>query len=88
MNEHIPKRSSRAELEDLIRARYSLLCIVSHEEARVEESLKKLCVEREMRPHRQEPLESELVVREQRIHQRSCSHGAWRDRRPPVAVHP
>ena len=43
------KRSSKAEVEDLIRARYSLLSVISHEEARVEESLRKLCVEREMR---------------------------------------
>ncbi|MBP6632579.1 MAG: AAA family ATPase [Kofleriaceae bacterium] len=43
------KRSSKAEVEDLIRARYSLLSVSSHEEARVEESLRKLCVEREMR---------------------------------------
>lgn len=41
--------SSRSEIADLIRARYSLLYVVSHEEARVEESLRKLCVEREMR---------------------------------------
>ncbi|HVV81481.1 MAG TPA: AAA family ATPase [Kofleriaceae bacterium] len=43
------KRSSKADIEDLIRARYSLIWVVSHEEARVEESLKKLCIEREMR---------------------------------------
>jgi SpoVK/Ycf46/Vps4 family AAA+-type ATPase len=43
------KRSSKAEIEDLIRARYSLIWIVSPEEERVEESLRKLCVEREMR---------------------------------------
>jgi SpoVK/Ycf46/Vps4 family AAA+-type ATPase len=44
-----PKRSSKAEIEDLIRARYSLVQITSAEETRVEESLRKLCVEREMR---------------------------------------
>lgn len=43
------KRDSRSEVSDLIRARYPLLYVVSHEEARVEESLRKLCVEREMR---------------------------------------
>lgn len=43
------KRSSKAEIEDLIRARYSLIWITSPEEARVEDSLKKLCIEREMR---------------------------------------
>jgi SpoVK/Ycf46/Vps4 family AAA+-type ATPase len=43
------KRSSKGEIEDLIRARYSLIWAVSPEETRVEESLKKLCVEREMR---------------------------------------
>lgn len=43
------KRSSKAEIEDLIRARYSLIWVTSPEEARVEESLRKLCVEREMR---------------------------------------
>jgi SpoVK/Ycf46/Vps4 family AAA+-type ATPase len=43
------KRSSKAEIEDLIRARYSLIWITSPEEQRVEESLRKLCVEREMR---------------------------------------
>src|SRR5512143_2347004 len=43
------KRSSKAEIEDLIKARYSLIWISSAEEARVEESLRKLCVEREMR---------------------------------------
>jgi ATP-dependent 26S proteasome regulatory subunit len=43
------KRSSKSEIEDLIRARYSLVYINSPEEARVEESLRKLCVEREMR---------------------------------------
>src|SRR4051794_33301997 len=46
-NEH--KRSSKAEIEDLIKARYSLIWITSAEEQRVEESLRKLCVEREMR---------------------------------------
>jgi SpoVK/Ycf46/Vps4 family AAA+-type ATPase len=43
------KISSRAEVEDLIKARYPLIYIVSHEENRVEEQLKKLCIEREMR---------------------------------------
>ncbi|HEY1554574.1 MAG TPA: AAA family ATPase [Kofleriaceae bacterium] len=43
------KRSSKAEIEDLIRARYSLVWITSPEEERVEEALKRLCVEREMR---------------------------------------
>src|SRR5450755_1375351 len=43
------KRSSKAEIEDLIKARYSLIWIASPEETRVEESLRKLCVEREMR---------------------------------------
>ncbi|HEY4056649.1 MAG TPA: AAA family ATPase [Kofleriaceae bacterium] len=43
------KRSSKADLEDLIRARYSLIWITSPEETRVEESLRKTCVEREMR---------------------------------------
>ncbi|MBV8762895.1 MAG: AAA family ATPase [Deltaproteobacteria bacterium] len=43
------KRSSKSEIEDLIRARYSLIWVTSHEENRVEESLRKLCVEREMR---------------------------------------
>lgn len=43
------KRSSKAEVEDLIKARYSLIWITSPEETRVEESLRKLCIEREMR---------------------------------------
>src|SRR5438067_1811414 len=43
------KRSSKSEIEDLIRARYSLIWITSPEEERVEEALKRLCVEREMR---------------------------------------
>src|SRR3569833_3029949 len=43
------KRSSKAESEDLIKARYSLIWVTSPEEQRVEESLRKLCVEREMR---------------------------------------
>jgi len=47
MNPH--KRSSKAEIEDLIKARYSLIWITSAEENRVEEQLRKLCVEREMR---------------------------------------
>ena len=43
------KRSSKTEVADLIRARYSLIWITSPEEERVEDSLKKLCVERETR---------------------------------------
>jgi SpoVK/Ycf46/Vps4 family AAA+-type ATPase len=43
------RRDSRSEVADLIRARYALIYLVSHEEARVEESLRKLCIEREMR---------------------------------------
>lgn len=43
------KRSSKGEIEDLIRARYSLIWITSPEENRVEEALKRLCMEREMR---------------------------------------
>lgn len=43
------KRSSKAEIEDLVKARYSLIWVTSPEETRVEESLRKLCVEREMR---------------------------------------
>src|SRR5262249_18476743 len=43
------KRSSKQEIEDLIRARYSLVWMTCPEEERVEESLKRLCVEREMR---------------------------------------
>src|ERR1043166_565719 len=43
------KRSSKGEIEDLIKARYSLIWITSPEENRVEEQLNKLCVEREMR---------------------------------------
>jgi len=43
------RRSSKSELEDLIRARYSLVYITSPEETRVEDSLKRLCIEREMR---------------------------------------
>ncbi len=43
------RRSSKSEIEDLIRARYSLIWVTSPEETRVEESLKKLCVQREMR---------------------------------------
>ncbi len=49
MTEETTKRSSRAEIEDLIRARYPLIYVVSHEESRVEESLRKMCIEREMR---------------------------------------
>ncbi len=47
MNEH--KRSTKADIEDLIRARYSLIWVVSPEETRIEEALRKMCVEREMR---------------------------------------
>ncbi len=43
------KRSSKGEIEDLIKARYSLIWITSPEEGRVEDSLRRLCVEREMR---------------------------------------
>src|SRR5499426_2956110 len=43
------KRSSKGEIEDLIKARYSLIWITSPEETRVEDAIRKLCVEREMR---------------------------------------
>src|SRR5215471_6369389 len=43
------KRSSKGEIEDLVRARYSLIWVTSPEENRVEEALKRLCMEREMR---------------------------------------
>ncbi len=43
------RQSSRSEIEDLIRARYPLIYVVSHEESRVESAFKKICVEREMR---------------------------------------
>src|SRR3569832_544627 len=43
------KRSSKAEIEDLIKARYSLIWITSPEENHIKEALRKLCVEREMR---------------------------------------
>jgi SpoVK/Ycf46/Vps4 family AAA+-type ATPase len=49
MIQETTRRSSKSEIEDLIRARYSLIYVTSHEEERVEESLRKLCVEREMR---------------------------------------
>ena len=49
MSDESIRRSSRGELQDLIKARYPLMYIVSHEEGRVEESLRKLCIEREMR---------------------------------------
>jgi SpoVK/Ycf46/Vps4 family AAA+-type ATPase len=49
MHEPSTKVSSRREIEDLVKARYPLVSVVSHEESRVEESLKRLCVEREMR---------------------------------------
>ena len=41
--------SSVDEVADLVRARYPLIYIVSHEESRVEKALRKLCIEREMR---------------------------------------
>ena len=41
--------SSRSEIRDLIKARYPLMYLVSHEEVRVEESLRQLCIERETR---------------------------------------
>lgn len=41
--------SSRREIEDLVKARFPLIYVVSHEETRVEDSLKRMCVEREMR---------------------------------------
>jgi pullulanase-type alpha-1,6-glucosidase len=43
------KRSSKGEIEDLVKARYSLIWITSPEENRVEDSLKRLCVVRELR---------------------------------------
>ena len=43
------QRSTRSEVGDLIRARYPLMYVVSHEEERVEKSLYDLCIEREMR---------------------------------------
>ena len=49
MTTSTPQRRSKSEIEDLIRARYSLMYVTSSEEARVEESLRTLCVEREMR---------------------------------------
>ncbi len=49
MIEEQTKASMRREVEDLVKARYSLIYVVSHEEARVEEALRKLCIEREMR---------------------------------------
>ncbi|MEZ4401741.1 MAG: AAA family ATPase [Kofleriaceae bacterium] len=49
MSTDTTRRSSRGEIEDLIRARYSLIWVTSPEETRVEDSLKKLCIEREMR---------------------------------------
>ncbi len=42
-------RSSLDEVADLVRARYPLIYIISHEESRVERALRKLCIEREMR---------------------------------------
>ncbi len=41
--------SSRSEIGYLIRARYPLIYVVSHEEERVEASLRDLCIERETR---------------------------------------
>jgi SpoVK/Ycf46/Vps4 family AAA+-type ATPase len=53
MTEGHRERSSAAEstseIRDLIKARYPLIYVVSHEEGRVEEALRRLCVEREMR---------------------------------------
>ncbi|HWM85412.1 MAG TPA: AAA family ATPase [Kofleriaceae bacterium] len=50
MNEtETERRDSCSEVADLVRARYPLIYLVSHEEARVEESLRRLCIEREMR---------------------------------------
>jgi ATP-dependent 26S proteasome regulatory subunit len=49
MADHLHRPSSRTEIEDLVKARYPLIYVISHEEARVEESLKKLCIDREMR---------------------------------------
>ncbi|HET6611622.1 MAG TPA: AAA family ATPase [Kofleriaceae bacterium] len=49
MTSSTDKRHSRAEIEDLIKARYPLIYIISHEEGRVEEALRNLCVERDMR---------------------------------------
>jgi SpoVK/Ycf46/Vps4 family AAA+-type ATPase len=43
------QRSTRSEVGDLIRARYPLMYVVSHEEERVEKALYDLCIEREMR---------------------------------------
>ncbi|MBT8495535.1 MAG: AAA family ATPase [Deltaproteobacteria bacterium] len=49
MSDSQSKISSKKEVEDLVKARYPLIYVVSHEAQRVEESLKRLCVEREMR---------------------------------------
>ncbi len=49
LNRHDSARSSKREIADLVRARYPLIYIVSHEEGRVEASLRALCIEREMR---------------------------------------
>ena len=49
LHENQSGRSSRVEISDLIRARYPLIYLVSHEESRVEGALRKLCIEREMR---------------------------------------
>jgi ATP-dependent 26S proteasome regulatory subunit len=49
MSEGKPRTDSRAEVADLIRARYALISIVSHEESRVEEGLRKIAIDRDMR---------------------------------------
>lgn len=67
--------SSRSEIEDLIKARYALMYVVSHEETRVEESLRKLCVEREMR------LESWSVTEGFRV---VCNGSGTRDVKDPM----
>ena len=47
---HIAERiTSQRELQDLIKARYSLLYIVTFEENRVEKLIKETCRDREMR---------------------------------------
>ncbi|WP_428268839.1 AAA family ATPase [Haliangium sp.] len=49
MHDEQARESSRTEIGYLIRARYPLIYVVSHEEERVEKSLRELCIEREMR---------------------------------------
>ena len=47
---HTPERiTSQRELQDLVEARYPLLYIVTFEEARVENLIKQVCRDREMR---------------------------------------